>query len=779
MKKSILATLFILSLHLINAQSPLEWVKDMGATLNDRGESVVVDSIGNVYTTGFFRGTVDFDPNAGISQLSSVGDQDVFISKLDVSGNFVWAKSIGSTSMDGGKTIALDKSGNVYVAGNIQGITDLDPGVGVYTINPSGQGSSFILKLDALGNFIWAKNFGGSLADMEIDRWGNIYATGDFPGTFDFDPNIGVYNLTATGITDAFILKLNNSGNFVWAKSLNTTLQVYSWGIAVDTLGNVYTAGNYRNTIDLDPGPGTFTFSAAGFDDMFFSKLDASGNFVWGKSIGSSSNDLVLAITLDNAGNLYSTGSFVGTVDFDPNAGISSLSSSGNFDIFVLKLSSAGNYVWAKNMGGSSTDEGRDITLDKKKNVITTGWFSGTADFDPDINAYNLTASPFSYDIYISQLDSSGNFILAYQMGGTAYDQGLGIAADTLGNVHTTGYFGSTVDFDPDSSTVNLTSQGVEDIFIHKLNLCALNTSVGSVFNVLCNGDATGAATILASGSGAYTFSWSPGGGASAFENGLNAGTYTCIVRNGCQVSSTLTVSISEPPPLTLTVAANYTAVCSGSLSVLTASAGGGAGSLSYQWLNGPFDYSMSVTPVSNSVFTAMVQDSNSCQVTQTIAITAYQLPALTVLSGASLTCPGETVTLTAGGAGTFSWSTGETDSVIVISPVMTSSYTVVGTGTNGCENSLTYVQNVQSCNGIKDLGLTESDIRIFPNPFSDKISISGAKDKTLEILNCSGALMENVVIRDDQSEISLSHLENGLYFLKLGKVVQKQVKAP
>ncbi|MBK9256192.1 MAG: SBBP repeat-containing protein [Saprospiraceae bacterium] len=448
------------------------WAKSMGGTSSDIGIGIAVDGSGNVYTAGSFQGTADFDPGAGTANLTSAGFQDIFVSKLDANGNFLWAKSMGGTSSDIGIGIAVDGSGNVYTTGYFNGTIDFDPGAGMVNLSSAGNGDIFVSKLDANGNFLWAKSMGGTGEDIgrgiAVDGSGNVYTTGNFAGTVDFDPGAGTANLISAGSRDIFVSKLDANGNFLWAKSMGGTGDDYAIAIAMDGSGNVYTTGNFAGTVDFDPGAGTANLISAGSRDIFVSKLDANGNFLWAKSMGGTAEDNGSGIVVDGSGNVYTMGNFQGTADFDPGAGTANLISAGSRDIFVLKLDANGNFLWAKSMGGTDIDNCYGIALDGSGNVYTTGYFQGTADFDPGAGTANLTSAG-GEDIFVSKLDANGNFLWAKSIGGTATDIGVSIAVDGSGNVHTTGYFGGTVDFDPGAGTANLTSAGGEDIFVSKL----------------------------------------------------------------------------------------------------------------------------------------------------------------------------------------------------------------------------------------------------------------------------------------------------------------------
>ncbi|MBK8617477.1 MAG: SBBP repeat-containing protein [Anaerolineales bacterium] len=225
------------------------WAKRMGGGSDDDGTSVAVDSSGNVYTTGWFIGTADFDPGVGTADLTAAGLADVFVSKLDRNGNFVWAKGMGGAGTDAGSSITVDSNGSVYTTGNYAGLSDFDPGPGVADLTATGLADVFVSKLDSNGNFVWAKSMGGEIYDrgagIAVDSSGNIYTTGAFTtGSYvlnaDFDPGPDTAYLTSAGQQDIFISKLDSNGNYVWAKSMGGTDYDYANGISVDSRKCLY-----------------------------------------------------------------------------------------------------------------------------------------------------------------------------------------------------------------------------------------------------------------------------------------------------------------------------------------------------------------------------------------------------------------------------------------------------------------------------------------------------------------------------------------------------------
>jgi hypothetical protein len=449
----------------------------MGSTGVDAGTSVTADASGNVYTTGTFQGTVDFDPGAGTSNLVSTGLNDVFVQKLDSDGDFVWAIRMGGSGDDLGVSIATDDSGNVYIVGNFDDVVDFDPGPGTANLTSEGGSDIFVQKLDSDGDFVWANAMGGTSDDtagaLTTDDSGQVFTTGRFNGTVDFDPGTGTTNLT--GIFDIFVQKLDTDGDFEWAKGITGPASLnFGFGIAVDSSGNVHTTGQFSGTVDFDPGPATANLTSesglGASTDIFVQKLDSDGNFVWANAMGGDGDDAGIGIAVDTPGNVFTTGRFSESGDFNPGAATHTLTSSGGNDIFVEKLDSDGNFLWADATGGTSDEGGVAIDVDSFGDVYVTGEFQGTVDFDPGLGSENLTSAGIN-DIFITKLKSDGDFAWAGAMGGTILDVGAGIAVDSALNVFTTGLFQGTADFDPGTGTANLTATAGfgSDIFVSKL----------------------------------------------------------------------------------------------------------------------------------------------------------------------------------------------------------------------------------------------------------------------------------------------------------------------
>lgn len=197
--------------------------------------------------------------------------------------DFGWVRSFGGRSDDTAYLIAADAEGNIYTAGDLSGTVDFDTGPGVFQLTSAGETDVFVQKMDAGGNFLWAKSFGGSLTDavfsLHIDDAGNVYTTGEFQGTVDFDPDSGVTSLTSSSTRDVFVHKMDASGNLIWIRAFGGYWHDTGHGIASDAAGNVYTTGKFSDVVDVDPGPGVANLNPVGFSNIFVQKMDASGHF--------------------------------------------------------------------------------------------------------------------------------------------------------------------------------------------------------------------------------------------------------------------------------------------------------------------------------------------------------------------------------------------------------------------------------------------------------------------------------------------------------------------
>ena len=446
--------------------------KTFGGTGNDAANKVLVDSNGNQVIFGSFTGTVDFDPNSGVYNLTSNGSDDMFILKLDNLGNFLWAKSIGGSGSDNIYNAVINNQGDIIFAGIYQNTVDLDPGAGTFNLTAAGAQDFIVEKLDNNGNFIFCKVVSGPFSDivtnLKLDSFGNIYSVGWFTGSStDFDPGPNVFPLSASG-SDAFIWKLDPNGNLLWVKKIGGSGNDSAIGLDIDQQGNVLVSGDFISTTDFDPSSGVFNITPIGSNDAFVVKLDSNGGFIWAIRAGGSLSESASRIACDLNGSVYIGGNFNGTADFDPGNGTYNITSQGQNDIFLIKVDSGGNFQWAKSIGGSGQEGITDITLETGGHFYVSGIFQNTVDLDPGLSVSSYTSAGLD-DSFYSLFDQNGNQVWVSTLGSSGNDA-ISNTLSYQGSIYLAGAFNNTADFDPNSGIQNSTSNGLQDAFVLKLN---------------------------------------------------------------------------------------------------------------------------------------------------------------------------------------------------------------------------------------------------------------------------------------------------------------------
>lgn len=451
------------------------WARTWGGSDDDVGYSVAVDSLGDVYVTGEFRSAFDFDPGPQTDWHESNGEYDAFLCKYDSTGRFQWALTWGGIDNDKGWSVATDSSGDVYVTGTFNDTVDFDPGPGVdehECIGTSWIGDTFLSRFDSAGAFQWARTWGGERDDtpggVAVDGAGDIYVAGTFWGTVDFDPGPGVDEHAPVMNDGVFLTKFDPAGTHQWARTWGGTYSDYGHGIAVDTDNNIYVTGMFGFTVDFDPGDGVEERTSTDWWDVFLSKFNSSGTFLWVQTWGGGEWEQGTAVAA-GGGAVYVTGFFWVPVDFDPGTGTDIHDTNGSRDVFLSKFDSDGAYQWVRTWGGGAWDESQALDADQYGNVHVAGFFTGTVDFDPGTGIVEHT-SVGADDAFVSKLFPDGSLDWARTWGGTLDDSAWGVCLDGMGNVCVTGAFeGVGVDFDPGAEVDEHDSNGGTDAFVMKL----------------------------------------------------------------------------------------------------------------------------------------------------------------------------------------------------------------------------------------------------------------------------------------------------------------------
>ncbi|MCF8372446.1 MAG: SBBP repeat-containing protein [Bacteroidales bacterium] len=681
MKKKIFTLLGILWIATVihSQELTFEWAFGCGSSGITKSFSMAIDELENVYITGRFTDTVDFDP--GMTNFSLIGTNygSPFIASYDKHKNLRWAFTYENGDHHYATSIATDNEGFIYTTGGFTDTVDFDPGPGMFQLYPHSIGvlDIYICKFDSTGSFIWAKNIGDIYSEygttIKTDQFNNIYLTGVMTGIVDFDPGPGISNVTGYGNYDVFVAKYSSSGELNWAKAFGGAGEDYGDGIAVDLNGNVYVTGRFYEFADFDPGIGTNLIYSNGLDDIFICKFDAVGNIGWVRTIGGTEGDSGKDISVDPSGNVYTTGVFSNNVDFDPGPPWCYYSSYGGPDVFICKHDPTGKFEWAKRVGGYTLDASNSIFVDPNGFVFTTGLFKGSFNTGQGNGIPILNSS--IYDAFVAVFDFDGSFIWADHFGHIPPGGSCGISIcrgpDT--SFYLLGDYYNSIDFNLSDTFPPLTSVGTQNIFLAKFSVC--NNSYSEIIELVC---------------GNYI---SPSGNYIWYTSGIYKDTLTNAAGNDSIITLYLTIIDVN---VSVTQQDNN----------LTANAIG----VIYQWI----DCQNGNTPI-----------------------------------------PGATNQST--------------------TPTQNGSYAVIITQ-NGCTDT-------SSCYTISTIGMEGAEefsgIKIYPNPANDILYIdlgNSLGSGKIELINTSGqVLMVKEIGNQTKLEFDLRHLPAGEYFIRL-IVEEKQV---
>jgi hypothetical protein len=359
------------------------WAMSFGDQLDQSANGVALDSSGNIIVTGDFKGVLNF----GGDPLGTMGAEDIFVAKLDSSGKHVWSKRFGDAGFQAGRGVTADSSGNITLLSSVEGSTTFGGGLLV----SAGATDVALTKLNPGGNHLYSKIFGGAGVDtageIASDSKGNIVLTGSFSGNITF----GGASLVSTGGNDVFAVRFSDAGIHFWSKRFGDAAEQTGRSVELDGAGNVLITGAFLGSIDFGGG----ALTSAGSEDIFAAKLDSDGMHVWSKGFGDASQQVGRAIAADSAGNVIVTGSLAGSADF----GGGPLASAGLADVFLIKLSAAGEHVFSRAFGDADDQVGRAVATDATSSILLGGHFKGSL----DLGNISLTSTG-SYDLFITKI---------------------------------------------------------------------------------------------------------------------------------------------------------------------------------------------------------------------------------------------------------------------------------------------------------------------------------------------------------------------------------------
>lgn len=772
-----------------------------------------VDGSGNVYATGWFRGSTDFDGGAASYSLTSqaASDYDVFVTKVNSTGGFLWADKIAAgVGNASGNGISLDILNNVFVTGYFSGTVDFNPTAAVFNKTSAGSNDVFVCKLDANGNFSNdAQAYGNTGSDVsngiQCVGTGNYIITGYYAGSVDFSSSITSNSITSNGGSDIFVAKytactvpplttalsptlMNVCANTTTILSVNTSTGVtYSWfnvGGGGTTLGSGSTfttpvltstisfwaegtntcgaTARVQFSINVAPSPTVnIATSSSSVCSGSTATLTASGASTYTWSTGATTTVIAVSPTIltvytatgTSVSGCKDTQTLSLSVIANPTVNITaSTPSLCSGSSATLTASGASTYSWST---------GATTTVVSVSPTITTIYTAtGTAVSgckDTQTLSINVSANPTVNISASSPSICSGSNATFTASGASTYSWSSGATttvvsvSPTITTVYTA--TGTAVSGCKDTQTISLAVTTTPTLVTNNYTICA-----------------GGTATLTSSG--ATTYSWNTGATTTSITVTPTSNiTYTVTGFNGT-CTDVNTVSVTVGSALSIAITPSVPSICIGNSGTLTAS-----GATSYTWTSGPTTSSIVVTPTITTNYT--VNGTNgTCAGTKTITMVVNPNPTVVATSSSSVICTGNSATLNASGANTYNWNPGSLSGTsVTVSPTLTTTYSVTGTSTAGCTNTKTVSITVSACTGIQDLA-NENGFLIYPNPTSSKISISFfdfGNEVKIELIDLTGKILQTNLTVEEKMEIDISGLNNGMYFVKI-KSSQKEV---
>ncbi len=416
------------------------WVIEYG------GENIDNDLEGNLY-------------------LSSDTSSTLGYTKYSPNGDLIFEKDLGTGGSN--HDIFVDDTGVTLLTGEYSAQVDFNASEEQDTKEPNNV-DLFITKYKADGSYGWTRTAAGASSaqakgyGVTADQNGNITAVGEFRQTVDFDDSAGVDEHShGSSWKSIFITHYDSDSNYLWTKSLVPQSYVYSAGLDVitDSSNNIIVVGTFGSTVDFDPGESEVIKDGGSKLDGFIVSFQEDGVFSWAKSFGNSSESVwVNAVTVDESNNVYTTGYFGGTVDFNDSGGVDEHIAVGDKDVFITKYSSSGEYGWTRTFGGSGEDLGNDLAVSTDGRVLVVGTYENTVDFDTSAGEHEFSSYGGYSDIFISTHTTEGVYISTDTYGGGRDDTVTGIALDTSNNYVIVGEYRGAVDFSNDDTNYFLSS---------------------------------------------------------------------------------------------------------------------------------------------------------------------------------------------------------------------------------------------------------------------------------------------------------------------------------
>ena len=457
--------LLFLCYRIVCAQS--FWAYAAGSIKDDQSVDVCIDNSNNVISTGYFSGLTVFGPGYTFSP-SSTGIPDIYIVKSNSSGGIVWAKKAGGFGLDKPASVAVDASGNIFITGFYFGNATF----GATTLSSiSGSQDAFVAKLDPSGNFLWAKSIGGSLTEsansITVDNSGNILITGSFQGTANFGGSslTSILNpVTSLSSSDVFIAKYANAtGALIWVKQGAAKFEDKGIDIVTDNLDNVYVCGQFSDTIQF-----TAIHNNAVINAGFIIKLNSSGTEVWFKKVAAPFISLN-SLAIDNSSNLFIAGEFQGTLAYFGST-ISFVTGLYTNNALLLKIDNSGVFSWCKSEASTNYIAAKNVAIDSNQDPYIFGVFSCTLKEYSDAYGVGVFNSLGFNDFFITKYNNLGTRQWFKHYGSQLNDVASGLVMGGVNLPIMSGGYGRNLDIPSTVGSLSVISYSATSLTVSFIN---------------------------------------------------------------------------------------------------------------------------------------------------------------------------------------------------------------------------------------------------------------------------------------------------------------------
>jgi len=831
MKKLLLSILTIATFG-AKAQLSYEWAKISGSSGTDYVYGIETDNQGNIYNVGTYTSpTNDFDPGVGVVTLPHAGNECGFIQKLDASGNLVWVKSL--YTVPNNKQVITDvqiaSNGDLYLTGNFKGTVDFDMGSGTTNLTSQNSGlneDGFILKINDTGNLVWVKQFGGgasgkkaSVQKITEDANGNVFATGFYEDAIDLDPGTSTQVFSASYAKEAFIVKLDVNGNYVWGEEIGAPTsvggnpQIIGRDINIDSNGDVFVLATNNTSAGLeytgDVNNTDLSTPVSNSGSLIIKLSNTDGSLLTHQILYGGIN-LGIEIELDNNDNVYLTGWNTSNFYMSPNTPTLIISgSAGNLAAqfpFILSLSNdlqtfRWGYFLEEGVNGSSNYiTGRSYSLAiNSQGKVTIGGFIAGESFDADpTSSVDSIINPYSGGrmMFVVTYDTNGNYIWAGAMRGNSnYSQIQTLHIDNNDNLYLGGYIESSSNhLNPFGSDTDISlAGGGRDPFLIKFTSCIVNIPDANFKAYLVGNTAintNGDTEIQCSEASAFTGFIDCSFLSISDLTGIEA--FTALTQLYCTVNSISNLDVTQNTALTK-LYCNSNSLSSLDVTQNTA--------LTQLYCQENSISSLDVT--NNTALTKLHCFSNSISslnVTQNTALTELychtnSLSSLDVTQNTALTklyCNGNTISSLDASQNTALGRLFCEDNQLTTLNVANGNNANVSTSlfdaTNNPNLTCIQVDNVAysttnwtnidatasfslNCNG--SVGINEQDnqnnLTVYPNPVASQLTLQLQSGQTIEIvsiIDVTGKIVKAIVTNNNT--IDVSNLVKGIYFLQI-----------